>query len=74
MQVSHWRLPSYLHPLGNSAPHPEKAVLVVGDWGARASGSASAHRLHMKHHTPSMGVGTLRLFRRAGYQVGGLLV
>ncbi len=26
------------------------------------------------HHTPSMGVGTLRLFRRAGYQVGGLLV
>ena len=53
---------------------PEKAVLVVGDWGARASGSASARRLHMKHHTPSMGVGTLRLFRRAGYQVGGLLV
>jgi hypothetical protein len=52
---------------------PEKAVLVVGDWGARASGSASARRLHMKHHTPSMGVGTLRLFRRAGYQVGGLL-
>ena len=52
---------------------PEKAVLVVGDWGVRASGSASARRLHMKHHTPSMGVGTLRLFRRAGYQVGGLL-
>jgi len=53
---------------------PEQAVLVVGDWGARASGSTSARRLHMKHHTPSMGVGTLRLFRRAGYQVGGLLV
>jgi hypothetical protein len=31
-------------------------------------------RLHMKHHTPSMGVKALRLFRRAGYQVGGLCV